>query len=80
MLREAADQVVIRIYREPKDDLELDRVYDAENQGQANVESPPGQTKVRYLEKYDLNLSVNLEYIFKLTLLNQFLLWNIKIF
>ena len=48
VLREAADQVLIRVYREPAD-LELVSVYAAQNQGQASVESPQGQTKVRYL-------------------------------
>ena len=48
VLREAADQVLIRVYREPKDYLDLDTVYGDGNQGQAYVGSPQGQNKVSY--------------------------------
>ena len=46
VLREAADQVLIRVYREPTDDLDLASMYRDGNQGQACVGSPQGQNKV----------------------------------
>ena len=53
MLREAADQVTIRVYREPKQDPELEESYIPTSDDQAlHGEGPDGQVKVCNILSY----------------------------